>query len=512
MLISLSPTILDAGPLFRSRCEGSKSAVQKQKILTDKPASLSKLLHNRTSTDSVACLARWYKNRWLSDAEKDKKDSFLLEMGSLINYGLQLSETLESLSERANELHTSFNALAPEEQEHEYPRIQEELQAIYAEQQRIYALLDSAPEENQEELPISKEMQQTGTERAPMGLIQQVQALDQKLSAVEQEEERYTTSLMEYFVSIPRTETVICTIASVVTAVGIGLQLPFFICCVSIVVSIAMAVVRFVNFISSDKRHAKNNDVLILRREVIGSYMNILNDMISSIFQIKQDTSDIKKDMQTAGVALNQVNANVRDLKTTIRGLEQKIDSAPASISHNDNRQHITYVQQINFVDPKYLLPAEQQLLLAQGSAARPAITFYQESQKSAEILLDHQQRQRQGSAGSLPDLTFYGSSLESSSSEGESRSLAFYRAKARARIEPTIFEGHNIEELLSSDSESDEVLTVEEKGQLKKARRAKKNAELRALFEEQQKRLNDLEAENAAMKQKQAAIQALIA
>ncbi len=497
MLISLSPTIVDAGPLFRSRYEGSKSAVQKQKILTNKRAPLSKLLHNRTSTDSVARLARWYKSRWLSDTEKDKEDFFLLEMGSLAHYGLQLSETLEALSERASELSTGFNALAPEEQEHEYPRIQEELQAIYAEQQKIYALLDSAPEENQKELPISIEMQQTDAEPAPMGLIQQVQALDQKLAAVEQEAERYTTSLMEYFVSIPRTETVICTIASVVTAVGIGLQLPFVICCVSIVVSIAMAVVRFVNFISSDKRHAKNNDVLILRREVIGSYMNILNDMISAIFQIKQDTSDIKG---------------------TLNRLEQKIDSAPASITHNDNRQHqhITYVQQINVVDPKYLLPAEQQLLLGHGSATRPAVTFYQDSQKSAEILLDHQQRQRQYSVGSLPDLTFYGSSSESSSSEGES-SLALYRAKARARIEPTIFEEPNINELFSSDSESDSdaVLTAEEKAQFKKAkaqRKAEKNAKLKALFEEQQKRLNDLEAENAAMKQKQAAIQALIA
>ncbi len=501
MLISLSPTIFDAGQLFRNRSEGSKSAVQKQKILTSKRAPLSKLFHNRTSTDSVACLARWYKNRLLSDAEKDKEDSFLLQMGSLILYGLQLSETLEALSEKANELHTGFNALAPEEQEHEYPRIQEELQAIYAEQQKIYALLDSAPEENQKELPISIEMQETGTELASMGLIQQVQALDQKLSAIEQEEDSHTTSLVKYFLSIPRTETVICTIAGVVTAVGIGLQLPLFICCVSIVVSIAMAVIRFVNFISSDKRHAKNNDVLILRREVIGSYMKILNDMISAIFQIKQDTTDIK------GTLVRLENQNQR--------LEQKIDNAPPAITHN------TYVQNvIQVVDPKYLLPLEQQLLLAQGSATRPAITLSGEGQESTKTLVNYQPRVRKTSFSSLTSNSSSASAspiigrFPSPEIEEEDSPVFQHHAsstlKGKGKAEPTIFKEPNIEELLSSDSESesDEVLTVEEKARLKQARaqrKAEKNARIKALVEH----ARNLEIENARQK---AAIQALIA
>ncbi len=499
MLISLSPTIFDAGQLFRGRGEGAKSTVQDQKKFISKCAPLSKLIHNHTSPDRVARLSRWYKGKLLPDEDRESWNSYLLKVGSLVGYGFGLFQTLEALSEKANELHTAFNALTPEEQEYEQPRIQEALQALYAEQQTIYALLDRAPEENQEDSPVLREMQEMGIGLVSTGLMQHMQAVDQELSGIAQEEEPHITSLVKYVVSVPRTETVIGSIAALVGALGVILQIPSIICGLSAFLAIAMVIIRCVKSMISDRRHAKKHDMLILQ-EVMSQYMETVHNAIRAIFQIKQTTSDIKQD--------------TTDIKGTLARLEDKINNAPPAITYNV------------IVDPKYLLPPEQQLLLAQGSA-RPAITLSGEGQESVKTLVNYQPRARKTSSSSATSNSSSASASpiigrfpspeieeeDSSLSQGEASSSF----KGKGRAEPIIFEEHNIDELLSSDSESDSdaVLTVEEKAQLKKARaqrKAAKNAKLKAFalqFEEQQKRLNDLELENAKQK---AAIQALIA
>ncbi len=368
MLISLSPTIFDAGQLFRGRGEGAKSTVQDQKKFISKCAPLSKLIHNHTSPDRVARLSRWYKDKLLPKEDSKTWDSYLLKVRSLISYGFHLSQTLEALSEEANALSSAFNALAPEEQEHKYPHIQEALQALYAKQQTIYALLDRAPEENQEDSPVLKEMQEIGIDLASTGLVQHIQALNQELSRIEQEEEPHTTSLVKYVISVPRTETVIGSIAALVGALGVILQIPTIVCVLSAFLAISMIIIRCVKSIISDKQHAKKHDMLILR-EVMSQYMETVNNAIRAIFQIKQDTSNIKQD--------------TTDIKGALGRLEEKINNAPPAITYNV----------IQVVDPKYLLPPEQQLLLGQGST-RPAITLSGED--STEIRLGYQQRQSQ--------------------------------------------------------------------------------------------------------------------
>ncbi len=465
MLISLSPTIFDAGKLFRGRGQCAKSTVQDQKKFISKCAPLSKLIHNRTSPDGVARLSRWYTGKLLPEEDRKTWDSYLLKATTLISYGFGLFQTLEALSEKANELHTAFNALTPEEQEYEQPRIQEALQAIYAEQQTIYALLDRAPKENQEASPVLKAMQEMGMDLVSTGLMQHMQALVQELlSRIEQEEEPHITSLVKYVVSVPRTETVIGSIAALVGALGLILQIPSIVCGLSALLAISMFIIRCVKSIISDKQHAKKHDLLILR-EIMSQYMETVNNAIRAIFQIKQDTSDIKQTLQSFQEQLNEVR--------TI---------------HNHN----TY--NINVVDPKHLLPPEQQLLLAQGSTTRPAITLSGEGQESAEILLNYPPRARKTSFGSV---TSSSSSSGSDSptigrsptpdSEEEGRSLsqgASFLSKGKGRAEPTILEEHNIDDLLSSDSESDSDAALTPEKVAKAQKRAAKNAKIKALAE----------------------------
>ncbi len=476
MLISLSPTIFDAGQLFRGRGEGAKSTVQDQKKFISKCAPLSKLIHNHTSPDGVARLSRWYKGKLLPEEDTESWNSYLFKVGSLVGYGLGLFQDLDALSEKANALHTAFNALAPEEQEYEQPRIQEKLQAIYAEQQTIYALLDRAPEENREDSPVLKKMQEMGMDLVSTGLMQHMQVVNQELLHIEQEEEPHITSLAKYVVSVPRTETVIGSIAALVGALGVILQIPTIVCVLSAFLAISMIIIRCVKSIISDKHHAKKHDMLILQ-EVMSQYMETVNNAIRAIFQIKQDTTDIKG---------------------TLGRLEEKINNAPPPITYNV----------IQVVDPKYLLPPEQQLLLAQGSATRPAITLSREGQESAKTLVNYQPRAHKTSFGSVTSNSSSASAspiigrFPSPEIEEEDSSFTQHNAsssKGKGRAEPIIFEEPNIDELLSSDSESDsdEVLTAEEKTQLKKARaqrKAEKNAKIRAFalqFEEQQKKIN---------------------
>lgn len=276
--------------------------------------------------------------------------------------------------------------------------------------------------------------------------------------------------------------------------------------------------------------------------EILGNTRTILG-LQSNTIRLQNETitkqNEVKQDMRTGVAALNQVQANTEALRkshvrfaTTVEDFQEEIresmregfDGVQAGFQagvralqglREEPRQVINYIT----IDAGSLSSEQQRRLQGQASASEigyemPSIMLSQEGRESVEMLLEHQPgRQRQDSGGSLPGLSSAGSSPASSSSssfEGADRSLARYRAppsfKGKERAEPPIFEEHNIDALLSSDSESDSdtVLTVEEKEQLKQTRahrKAERKAKIEAFIDAKVK--VQVEANNAQMQEK---------
>ncbi len=299
--------------------------------------------------------------------------------------------------------------------------------------------------------------------------------------------------------------------------------------------------------------------------EILGNTRTILG-LQNTTINLQRE---VKQDMRTGAAALNEVQATtaktaatlqstsekVRNLQTTVEEVQEGFDTLHGEVQEgfgqvrsirDDISRGIQSIKEEMINAPRQIinnyividagsLSLEQQRRLQGQTAARaighsalhPTITLSQEGQELAEILLDHPQQSRsQGviienhtrarkiSGGSVASSSSSGSNSptigRSPTPESEDEGSSFAQGasslfKGKGRAEPTILEEYNIDDLLSSDSESDSdgVLTPEQAAKAQK--RAAKNAKIKALAE----RNAQLELENAKQK---AAIQALIA
>ncbi len=276
-------------------------------------SSLSDLQKSYKNPDKVSSLKR---RLWVSEKVEEEQENILLIVKDLLYSSISILKQLLAFNRLIE------NSIAENgEEDWQTPEIEQE---IYAYLLSLHCVFNAEVEVELEKQaqPIPEGLLEIHADLYPDALLQEAQRLHKELNV-------QSNFLSEHLAAFHKALVGLASTASAVWSLSIQAGLlvvssPFVAAGVPLLICISLALIGAGAQLANMQHAAKMGIKPALDKEVLINFIESLNDMASflnALFSIKQDTTQIRKELQIGSKALNRI--------------ENKIDSQQPAITNN---------------------------------------------------------------------------------------------------------------------------------------------------------------------------------
>ncbi len=294
---------------------------------------LSDLADTLYGNDIIARIGRLYRNLWLPEKGKEKQTINMLRASLIVDKCIFIAKQLDIYG------------------------------AIYSKLQRQVAIRSAVNDENSEQ---EQSLQDSEPSSDLENRIRVAEVFRKDLVILKDETKAFASllqeqtkpgkSIIERLITLPKTESILVGVTSIVGALTFGMQtgilisVPFIACGIPFYLTVSLIVLRFTAGLISDKHEARTNYALILNEKVISPLIGSLDDMnnpitLNAVFNIQQQNNTTKNNYNygdnTTVVVQHQHHHHYHNSNVIVAGEGSSVKRLPAM---NGNNPQIEYL------------------------------------------------------------------------------------------------------------------------------------------------------------------------